>query len=309
MFAVPRFKPAELFAIAAGLLLYVAACAPRETDTPKAALACPALNIGAEIALPAGLVARAGGFEPEEADGGAGAVDAFAIDAHEVTNQQYAAFVAATGYVTMAERADPSGQKFGAAVFDRGNGQWRIDPAANWRHPDGAGSNIDGRERYPVVAVAYEDAQAYAEWAGRRLPSENEWEWAARGASPAPADVGAEAFDAEGRPVANTWQGMFPFRDDGDDGFTGLAPVGCFPANAHGAYDMIGNVWEWTSTPFAGARITDVTRGGEVEARVLKGGSNLCARNFCSRFRSGARQPGDPNLGMSHIGFRTVAAR
>ncbi len=279
------------------------ACAPREAAAPV----CPAIALGAEIEFPAGRVARGAAFEPEERDGGEGAVSAFAIDTHEVTNAQFAAFVAATGYVTLAERPGPNGETMGAAVFNRDTGQWRIDANANWRQPDGAGSTAADRE--PVVAVALEDAEAYARWAGRRLPTETEWEWAARGEAPAPADAGAEAFDAQGRPIANTWQGMFPFRDDGDDNYTGRAPVGCFPANARGLYDMIGNVWEWTATPFAGAMVEDVTRGGAVEARVLKGGSHLCARNFCSRFRSGSRQPGDPHLGMSHIGFRTVADR
>jgi formylglycine-generating enzyme len=288
------------------LLLLAAACSPEElAETPTQ---CSVVTLGATIALPAGHVSRAVSFEPEERDGGAGAVAAFDIDVNEVTNAQFAAFVQVTAYQTVAERVGADGRPFGAAVFDRESGQWRVDSGANWRHPSGAASSIEGRERHPVVAVAYEDAEAYARWAGRRLPTENEWEWAARGASPAPENIRAEAFDSEGRPRANTWQGFFPFRDDGDDGFAGLSPVGCFEANANGLYDMIGNVWEWTSSPFEGAMVDDVTRGGQVQARVLKGGSNLCADNFCSRFRSGSRQPGDPGLGMSHIGFRTVGS-
>ena len=290
--------------VAALLTLSLVSCAP-SAESPRA---CPSLDLGATVLVPAGRVARGAALEPDERSGGEGEVPAFSIDAHEVTNSEFAAFVAATHYVTVAEQPGPDGRPLGAAVFDRARGAWRIDPQANWRRPEGAGSTINGRELYPVVAVAYADAEAYARWAGRRLPSENEWEFAMRGASPAAADVGAEAFDAEGRPVANTWQGVFPIQDSGGDGFRGLAPVGCFPPNQRGLYDMIGNVWEWTSDRFEGAAPRDLARGAGAEPRVLKGGSNLCARNFCSRFRSGSRQPGDPGLGMSHVGFRTAAS-
>ncbi|MGQ0533635.1 MAG: SUMF1/EgtB/PvdO family nonheme iron enzyme [Caulobacteraceae bacterium] len=264
--------------------------------------------LGATISLPGGRVDRGQHiFEPEERGGGVGEVGAFNIDVHEVTNAQYAAFVDATNYVTVAERIEHDGAPNGAAVFDRAQARWRIDPSANWRRPEGAGSSIEGRERYPVVAVAYEDAEAYARAAGRRLPTENEWEFAARGEAPASADRRAEAFDAAGAPAANTWQGVFPFRDTGEDGFAGPAPVGCFAANDRGLYDMTGNVWEWTSDRFVGEPPTDIARpNAQAGMRVIKGGSQLCADNFCSRFRSSARQPGDEGLGMSHIGFRTV---
>lgn len=298
-------KISTLVAVAAVL----AACGQTPgAPTTEATAQCAALEPFAQVTIAGGRLDRgANRFEPEEQVGGTGEVAPFSIDAHEVTNAQYAAFVAATNYVTVAERSGPNGTAMGAAVFDRAQARWRIDPNANWRHPDGSSSSIEGRGAYPVVAVAYEDALAYARWAGRRLPTENEWEFAARGGAPAPADRRAEAFDAHGAARANTWQGVFPFQDTGEDGFTGLAPVGCFPANANGLYDMTGNVWEWTSDRFVGADGLDASRAADAPMRVIKGGSQLCAPNFCSRYRSGSRQPGDEGLGMSHIGFRTAA--
>jgi formylglycine-generating enzyme required for sulfatase activity len=284
-------------ALVSAAMTLMAACGSEES---RSAARCAALDDVAKVSVPAGRVDRGPSlFEPEERFGGVGDVAAFNIDAHEVTNAQFAAFVAATHYVTVAEQRGANGAPNGGAVFDRKAARWRIDPAAQWRRPEGAGSTIKGRERYPVVMIAYEDAQAFAQWAGRRLPTENEWELAARGADPAAADRGSEAFDANGRPRANTWQGVFPFQDSGEDGFAGLAPVGCFSPGANGLYDMIGNVWEWTS---------DRYQGGPTDgpARVIKGGSELCAPNFCARYRSGSRQPGDETLGMSHIGFRTA---
>jgi formylglycine-generating enzyme required for sulfatase activity len=300
--------PGLKFTILTSAAVLLAACGQTQSAPSAVAAQCAALDAAAQISIGGGRLDRGPNrFEPEEQGGGVGDIAPFSIDAHEVTNAQYAAFVAATGYVTLAERPGPDGAPMGAAVFDRTQARWRIDPTANWRHPDGESSSIEGREAYPVVAVAYEDAASYAAWAGRRLPTENEWEFAARGAAPAPADRRAEAFDAHGAARANTWQGVFPFQDTGDDGFVGLAPVGCFPANANGLYDMTGNVWEWTSDRFAGADGLDAARTADAAARVIKGGSQLCAPNFCSRYRSGSRQPGDEGLGMSHIGFRTVA--
>jgi len=230
-------------------------------------------------------------------------VEGFWISETEVTNAQFAAFVKATRYHTEAERDPPqlAGApaemlKPGSAVFRVPTGNnpnwWKWVPGADWRHPDGPGSSIVGRENEPVVQVTYNDALAYARWAGLSLPTEAQWEFAARaGAAAIP-----EPVDAEGKPQANYYQGAFPARDMGTDGYTSRAPVGCFKPNAYGLYDMIGNVWEWTSSE---------PREG-TPAKVIKGGSFLCAANYCARYRAAARQFQERDLGTDHIGFRVV---
>lgn len=237
-------------------------------------------------------------------------VEGFWMDRTEVTNAEFAAFVEATGYVTIAERPvdetlhpglPPEMRKPGAVVFImpndvNGTGDisqwWQYVPGANWRRPGGPSSSINGKESFPVTAIAYEDALAYATWKGRALPSEAQWEWAARERK---SDVPA----SRGQPKqANTWQGLFPVINDADDGFVGIAPVGCFEPNELGLYDMIGNLWEWTADTFEG------TPG----SRVIKGGSWLCAPSYCVRYRPGARQPQEADLATTHLGFRTILA-
>ncbi|HUD52581.1 formylglycine-generating enzyme family protein [Parvibaculum sp.] len=235
-------------------------------------------------------------------------VKGFWIDRHEVTNREFAAFVAATGYVTVAERPVdaaahpelPADMRApGAVVFVMpnkvdGSGDisqwWQYIPRANWRHPGGPRTNIDGHENYPVVAVALADIEAYARWKGRTIPDEAQWEWAARGGSSRP------LAEHEQPKEANTWQGIFPVLNSGDDGFVGLAPAGCYKPNGYGLYDMIGNVWEWT---------TDIY-DGDAARRTIKGGSYLCAPNYCMRYRAGARQGQEADLATSHLGFRTI---
>lgn len=250
----------------------------------------------------------------------------FWIDRHHVTNAQFARFVAATGYVTVAERPAPGvGGRPGvaaSAVFvmpeGRQAGAWRLVPGAQWRHPQGPGSSIAGLDNHPVVQVAFEDAQAYARWAGRALPTEAQWEFAARGGLHAQPYVWGEGFTPEGKPMANTWQGPFPLVNSGDDGWAGTSPVGCFPANGYGLFDMAGNAWQWTDTAYRGrhadrdgvdpSRPDPAPRDGRAQlAQVIKGGSHLCAPSFCMRYRPAARQPAERGLGTSHIGFRTVA--
>lgn len=251
-------------------------------------------------------------------------VSPFAIDIHEVTNRQFARFVAATGYRTVAERpldaalfpgATVEQRLPGSAVFAKpaatGNEPptWAFVPYASWRKPFGPDGG-SARPDVPVVHVAFEDAQAYARWAGGRLPTEAEWEFAAR----------AGAANSVDQPIAaNTWQGIFPAADLATDGFSGIAPVGCFKPNAFGLYDMIGNVWEWTSDYYRGGH--DPSRPARDPAgpsssidpnnavtpsRVVKGGSYLCAPNYCRRYRAAARSPQDVGLGASNVGFRIV---
>lgn len=222
-------------------------------------------------------------------------VGAFRLQLHEVTNDQFAAFVLATGYMTDAERTSagdtPGG---GSAVFDSRTGSWRLVRGATWRTPEGPGTTIAGKGALPVVHVSHRDAARYAAWAKARLPSAVEWEYAAALNLPDPADQESGAYDAQGKPVANTWQGLFPIRDEGVDGYRGVAPVGCFQPGRLGIYDLIGNVWEWTDTPAA-------ENAGQY---IVKGGSFLCARNFCGRFRPSALQAQDTDFSTNHIGFR-----
>ena len=235
-------------------------------------------------------------------------VKGFWIDRHEVSNDEFATFVKATGYVTVAERAVDAAahpvlpqdmREPGAVVFVMpnavdGSGNiaqwWQYIPGANWRHPGGPATNIEGHGSFPVVAVAYEDAAAYAKWKGRTLPNEAQWEWAARGGDP------RATMDHEQPKDANSWHGVFPVMNTGEDGFVGLAPSGCYKPNGFGLYDMIGNAWEWTSDIYQ----ADAAR------RVIKGGSYLCAPNYCMRYRAGSRQGQEADLAASHLGFRTI---
>lgn len=251
--------------------------------------------IGLMIPVDAGrFVKGEGAVYPEERDGTRVHVDGFLMLAHEVTNGEFAAFVNATGYVTDAEAGIArGGAEAGSAVFGD-SGVWRLDAGATWRTPDDAGSAIDRRQMHPVVHVSLRDARAYASWAGARLPSEVEWEYAAQKGLPEAEDPASGAYDENGKPVANTWQGIFPLKDTGADGFQGTSPAGCFDAGRTGLYDMIGNVWEWTETP-AGPG-----------THVIKGGSYLCAENFCRRYRPAARQTQEVDFSSGHIGFRIV---
>ncbi|MGF7148893.1 formylglycine-generating enzyme required for sulfatase activity [Sphingomonas zeicaulis] len=250
---------------------------------------------------------------PEEAPRYAAAVKGFWIDRHEVTNRQYAAFVTATGHVTQAEREGGSVvfAPPGAGALPVAPSQWwRYVQGANWRHPEGPESDLAGRGALPVVHIAFDDARAYAAWKGRALPSEEQFEFAARAG-------GEESPDQPAPRKANTWQGRFPAENHAADGHRGLAPVGCYDANALGINDMIGNAWEWTQSWYLPGHGATPEVGGPnpsfdpaqpgVRARVIKGGSFLCAPNYCARYRPAARHAQAELAGASHLGFRTVA--
>ena len=269
-------------------------------------------------------------------------VDGFFMDRTDVTNAQFAAFVAATGYVTVAERT-PRAEDFptvpreklvaGSIVFTPPghavplNDQfqwWQYVNGANWRHPLGPKSDVSGKDHYPVVHVAYEDAEAYAKWAGKRLPTEAEWEFAARGGSTGQPFVWGDTFRPGGKWMANTHDGHFPNHDAAEDGFAGIAPVAQFPPNQYGLYDMAGNVWQWVSDWYRPDYYSQLaSRGGVARnprgpdssfdpeepgqpKKVHRGGSFLCTDQYCSRYIVGTRGKGEISSATNHLGFRCV---
>jgi sulfatase modifying factor 1 len=279
-------------------------------------------------------------FYPEERPLRRVAVDGFWMDERPVTAGEFRRFVRATGYVTVAERpldaerylgADPELLVPGSLVFRPTTGPvalsdvrnwWEYVPGAFWKRPGGPGTSVNGRDRHPVVHVAYEDAVAYAAWAGKELPTEAEWELAARGGLEGAVFAWGDEHFPEGKAMANTWQGEFPWQNLKLDGFDGTSPVGSFAANGYGLFDMTGNVWEWTSdwyaaepasTPCCAPRNPRVTApdesfgpGETIPRRVIKGGSHLCAPNYCLRYRPAARQAEAIDTSTSHIGFRCI---
>lgn len=281
-------------------------------------------------AVPAGhFVMGSDDHYPEEQPAHRREVDAFAIDSLPVTNARFAAFVAATGHRTLAETpvdpADypgapahmlaPSSLVFtpppGPVPLNDAGQWWRIVPGADWRHPLGPGSSIVGLDDHPVVHVGFADALAYARWAGKTLPSEAQWEYAARAGSTTEYAWG-DVLEPQGRHMANLWQGAFPYRNSLGDGYERTSPVGHYPANAWGLSDMIGNVWEWTldtyqrdhAGPLAKSCCGMAARPSANIFKVLKGGSHLCTADYCSRYRPPARLPQATDTSASHIGFR-----
>jgi formylglycine-generating enzyme len=285
-------------------------------------------------------------FYPEERPVRRVGVDGFWIDRSPVTNADFRRFVAATGHLTVAERspdpaaypdADPALLVPGSLVFRQPRGRvnlddyrnwWAYVPGAEWRHPEGPGSAIAGRETHPVVHVAHADAAAYAAWAGKALPSEAEWEYAARGGLEGAVYAWGDDFAPGDRMMVNAWQGEFPWQNTRRDGYAGTSPVGVFRANGYGLYDVTGNVWEWTDDFFAPREADAADRsccvprnprvatpdasyaadqpGAHIPRRVIKGGSHLCAPNYCLRYRPAARQAEAVDTSTGHIGFRCI---
>lgn len=269
-------------------------------------------------------------------------VDGFWMDRTELTNAQFEAFVKATRYVTVAERtptaaefpgAPPENLVAGSTVFTPTphpvalNNHflwWRYQKGADWRHPAGPGSSIKGRENYPVVHLAYEDAQAYAKWAGKRLPTEAEWEFAARGGEAGKLYPWGDELRPGGTWAANIYEGRFPVSDSGDDGYAGIAPVGRYSPNRYGLFDVSGNVWEWVSDWYRPDYFAELAKSGQVarnpqgpdtpfdpaepneKKRVHRGGSFLCTSEYCTRYMVGTRGKGEISTGSNHLGVRFV---
>jgi formylglycine-generating enzyme required for sulfatase activity len=264
------------------------------------------------------------------------------VDEHPVTNAEFRRFVKAAGHVTTAEQApppqdfpgaDPSSLVPGSLVFTPTPGPvplddwrrwWRWQPGADWRHPEGPGSTLHGRDRHPVTHVSLEDAMTYAAWAGKRLPTEEEWEYAARGGLVGATYAWGEEFMPRGRVMANTWHGPFPWRNDSPKRHGPTTPVGTYPANGYGLVDVTGNVWEWTLSPWSPSHAeadavpvavpagtisccAPTHQADESSRRVIKGGSHLCAPSYCHRYRPAARQGQAARSTTGHLGFRCVA--
>ena len=281
------------------------------------------------------------GFDPEEGPVRTAVVADLWVDEHPVTNAAFRRFVKATGHVTGAEvpptpedfpGAEPGDLVPGSLVFRRTSGPvalddwtrwWHWVPGADWRHPEGPGSTLHGRELHPVVHVGYEDAAAYAAWARRRLPTEAEWEHAARGGLDQATYAWGDDPEPGGRIMANRWFGRFPWENLSRQGFDRTSPVKRFPANGYGLYDVTGNVWEWTASPWAatpdpGSAAAAEEHGccaphlptlGEHARRTMKGGSHLCAPSYCLRYRPAARQGQEVRSSTGHLGFRCVSDR
>jgi formylglycine-generating enzyme required for sulfatase activity len=287
--------------------------------------------VGDMVELPGGSF-RMGDerFYREEAPVREVTVGPFAIDRHPVTVAEFRRFVKATGHVTWAEQppdpahypgADPELLVPGSLVFRRSDGPvdlgdyrnwWEWIPGADWRHPEGPDSNAGGRERHPVTHVSHADAAAYAQWAGKSLPTEAEWEYAARGGLDGAVFTWGDEFAPKGRMMANTWQGEFPWQNLLLDRYERTSPVETYPPNGYGLHDMAGNVWEWTDDWFDGPGAASPCCAPAVQTdepfprRVIKGGSHLCAPNYCLRYRPAARQGEAIDTSTGHIGFRCV---
>jgi formylglycine-generating enzyme len=338
----------SILLLASLLVLDLAGCQPKKqpesianvAPVPETRAAAPVDTIPSRMVwIPGGRFAM-GSNDPAFADSQPlheVEVSGFWMDEHEVTNAEFARFVAATGYKTVAERelnpADYPGVPAdklvpGSGVFtppaqqvslDNPLQWWSYVPGAYWRHPAGPGSSIEGRPNDPVVQVCYEDAVAYARWAGKRLPTEAEWEYAAQGGKGQQPYYWGEELKPDGRWVANIYQGDFPEKNSAEDGFTGVAPVKSYPGNGYGLYDLDGNVWEWCAdfyrpdyyahspakNPRGPKDSYDPYEPGVIK-RVQRGGSFLCSDQYCTRYKPGSRGKGEPTSASNNLGFRCV---